>query len=57
MSPAYDFDSAPDRSTIPGEKWGRYAGRDVIPMWVADMDFAVAPEIREALARRLAHPV
>lgn len=57
MSPTYDFDSAPDRSTIPGEKWGRYAGRDVIPMWVADMDFAVAPEIREALARRLAHPV
>lgn len=37
-------------------KWTRYA-EDVLPMWVADMDFAVAEPIRAAIADRLAHPV
>ena len=31
--------------------------QDVIPLWVADMDFAVAPAIQEAIRRRAAHPV
>ena len=53
----YDFKTVPDRRAVPGEKWGRYAGRDILPMWVADMDFAVAPEITAALQARLAHPV
>ena len=30
---------------------------DVIPLWVADMDFAVAPAIQEAIRRRAQHPV
>ena len=30
---------------------------DVIPLWVADMDFAVAPPIQEALRKRMEHPV
>lgn len=34
-----------------------YGRDDVLPMWVADMDFAVAPKIQEALARRLQHPI
>jgi cystathionine beta-lyase len=38
-------------------KWNRYAGRDVLPMWVADMDFPVAPAIQEALHRRVDHGV
>lgn len=32
----------------------KYAGRDVIPLWIADMDFAVAPPILAALEARLA---
>src|SRR5262249_52274711 len=32
-------------------------GRDVIPMWVADMDFRSSPAIIEALERRAAHGV
>lgn len=53
----FDFDAAPDRRGTDSIKWGRYAGRDVLPLWVADMDFAVAPAIEEALARRVAHGV
>ncbi|MCX9158069.1 PatB family C-S lyase [Niveibacterium sp. 24ML] len=30
-------------------KWARYAGRDVLPMWVADMDFAAPPAVTAAL--------
>ncbi|HRD34879.1 MAG TPA: PatB family C-S lyase [Rhodocyclaceae bacterium] len=57
MNTDFDFDTPLDRAAEPGEKWGRYAGRDILPLWVADMDFAVADVIRDALAARLAHPV
>jgi len=53
----FSFDDAPDRRGTDSIKWRRYAGRDVLPLWVADMDFAVAPAIEEALARRVAHGV
>lgn len=57
----YDFDSIIDRSGTNSVKWGyrrRLCGReDVIPLWVADMDYAVAPEIQEAIRERAAHPV
>ena len=33
------------------------ADKDIIPLWVADMDFAVAPAIQEAIRRRAQHPV
>jgi cystathionine beta-lyase len=36
-------------------KWNRYAGRDVLPLWVADMDFAAPPAIVRALEKRVAH--
>src|SRR5690606_16644841 len=39
------------------QKWQKYAGRDVLPMWVADMDFTVAPAIVEALHRRVDHGI
>ena len=55
--PAFDFDEVIDRRAVPGDKWGRYAGRDVVPMWVADMDFAAPPAIIEALHARLDHRV
>lgn len=38
-------------------KWDTMPGDDVIPLWVADMDFAVAPAISRAVAERAAHPV
>lgn len=38
-------------------KWEYNIPEDVVPMWVADMDFAAAPEIREAMQKRLDHPV
>lgn len=52
----YDFDSAPDRRDTGSTKWSRYPA-DILPMWIADMDFAVAPEIVSALKHRLEHPV
>lgn len=50
------FDATPDRRGTGSSKWDRFAD-DVLPLWVADMDFAVAPAIVEALRRRLDHPV
>lgn len=51
------FDQIIDRRPVPGEKWGRYAGRDVLPLWVADMDFAAPPEVLDALRARIDHGV
>ena len=53
----FDFDQAPDRRGSDSVKWSRYAGRDVLPLWVADMDFAAPPPVLEALERRIAHGV
>jgi cystathionine beta-lyase len=55
--PLFDFDTAIDRRNVAGDKWGRYAGRDILPLWVADMDFAAPPAVLDALRRRLEHPV
>lgn len=54
---AYDFDTQPDRAGTGALKWEKYAGRDVLPLWVADMDFRCAPEILQALDARTAHGV
>ena len=51
----YNFDQCPDRRGTESVKWDLYPG--TLPMWVADMDFTVAPEIREALQKRLDHGV
>lgn len=53
----YDFDTVLDRTGTGSLKWDRYAGRDVIPLWVADMDFHSAPEILSALRDRVDHGV
>lgn len=57
MTITYDFDQLIDRSDTDSIKWERYRGRDLLPMWVADSDFAVVPEIQQALQRRAEHPV
>jgi cystathionine beta-lyase len=51
------FDAPVDRRNSDSIKWGRYAGRDVLPLWVADMDFAAPPPVIEALHRRIEHGV
>ena len=38
-------------------KWNRYHGRDIIPLWVADMDFRCAPAIVQALRARVDHGI
>jgi cystathionine beta-lyase len=53
----YDFDNPPDRAGTDSQKWQKYTGRDVLPMWVADMDFKVAPAIIEALHERVDHGI
>jgi cystathionine beta-lyase len=53
----FDFDTPIDRRGTDSIKWDRYQGRDVIPMWVADMDFASPPGVLEALRRRVDHGV
>ncbi|MDR2862998.1 MAG: PatB family C-S lyase [Puniceicoccales bacterium] len=53
----FNFDICPERSGTDSIKWARYAGRDILPAWVADMDFASAPVILDALKQRLEHPV
>ena len=57
MSSISDFQHTIDRRSVPGEKWGRYHDRDVIPMWVADMDFAAPPVVLDALHTRIDHGV
>jgi cysteine-S-conjugate beta-lyase len=52
-----DFDEIIDRSGTSSEKWERYRGRDIIPLWVADMDFRSPPAIIESLQRRVSHGV
>jgi cystathionine beta-lyase len=51
------FASCPDRRATGSEKWDRYAGRDVIPAWVADMDFPAPAEVLAAIHARVAHGV
>lgn len=54
---AYDFDTPVERRGTNCVKWDECPGNDVIPMWVADMDFRVAPAIEQALRQRVAHGV
>jgi len=52
----FDFDQVFDRHATGSTKWSRYPD-DVLPMWVADMDFAAPPVIIQALQKRLEHPL
>ncbi|RON51903.1 MalY/PatB family protein [Pseudomonas frederiksbergensis] len=52
----FDFDQVFDRHATGSTKWSRYPA-DVLPMWVADMDFAAPPVIIQALQKRLEHPL
>jgi len=49
----FNFDTPVNRSNSDSIRWDRYAGDDVIPLWVADMDFQSPPCVMEALAERV----
>jgi len=57
MSMSFDFDTIYNRRDSDSLKWSRYRERDVIPMWVADMDFRSPAPILEALYRRVEHGI
>jgi cystathionine beta-lyase len=52
-----DFDTPIDRRGTSSEKWGKYEGRDILPLWVADMDFRSPDAVIKALQERVAHGV
>jgi cystathionine beta-lyase len=52
----YNFDRVIERRGTDSNKWQRY-GDDVLPLWVADMDFVSAEPIIEALHRRIDHAI
>ncbi len=51
----YDFDKVTDRRGTDAVKWS--VGEHELPMWVADMDFATAPEIVAAVKARAEHGI
>jgi cystathionine beta-lyase len=59
----YDFDQVIERKGTDCVKWDMTAPfgvgpeADLIPMWIADMDFAVMPEVQQALKARCDHPI
>ena len=54
MVNVFDFDRVVDRRGGDSIKWNKYTGRDVLPLWIADMDFAAPPAVVSALAQRVA---
>ncbi len=57
----YNFDEIIDRRGTESVKWDavseRWGRNDLLPMWVADMDFRTPPFVMEALRKRLEHEV
>lgn len=53
----FDFETVPERLGTDSQKWQKYAGRDILPLWVADMDFKSSPAIISALQERVAHGI
>ena len=53
----FDFGKSVERRDTASMKWDKYKGKDIIPLWVADMDFCSPPAVIDALQRRIAHGV
>lgn len=53
----YDFSRPTDRRGTDSYKWDSAPETDIIPLWVADMDFETFPGITETLQRRVAHGI
>ncbi len=54
---AYDFNKTIQRRGTNSYKWDTPRDKNILPMWVADMDFPVAPCIQKAIEQRVAHGV
>ena len=53
----YDFDEIVPRRGTNAIKWDMDTDPEVLPMWVADMDFRTAPAVAAALQRRVQHDI
>ena len=53
----FDFDTPVERRGTASVKWDEWPDREVLPLWVADMDFKTAPAITEALVKRAEHGI
>lgn len=51
----YDFDKIISRRGTNCVKWDEFTDPDIIPLWVADMDFETAPSVQQALMKRMQH--
>ena len=54
---SFDFDTVVNRCGTDSAKWAKYHGKDIIPLWVADMDFKSPPAILQAVHERIEHGV
>lgn len=52
-----NFDNIIERRETNSLKWDKYAGTNIIPMWVADMDFQSPPAVMELLHKRIDHGI
>ena len=53
----YDFDEVVPRRGTSSYKWDSAFDADVLPMWVADMDFRTSPPVVDALRKRVEHGI
>ncbi len=53
----FDFSTVIDRRNTASLKWDKYKGRDILPLWVADMDFKSPPAVLKALKDRVEHGI
>ena len=49
----FNFDELTERRGTASVKWDSDSDSDILPLWVADMDFRTAPAVTEALLRRV----
>lgn len=56
MLQSYNFDQPIDRRNTRSVKWDECSDPEVLPLWVADMDFATAPCVQQAITHRALHP-
>ena len=53
----FNFDTLVERHGTASMKWDRYKGQDIIPMWLADMDFRSPPAVIRAIQQRAEYGV
>lgn len=53
----YNFDDVPSRWNTNSYKYDSAPNQEIIPLWVADMDFPTAPVVQQAVEKRAQHPI